>query len=49
MYYGLPMWLILLLRIVFALLAVGRLWLLYRYYRHPRPAVLDDSRPRACC
>ena len=32
-YYGLPEWLILLLRIVFGLLAVGSLWLLYRYYR----------------
>jgi arabinofuranan 3-O-arabinosyltransferase len=32
-YYGLPMWLILLLRIVFALLAVVAIWLLYRYYR----------------
>jgi arabinofuranan 3-O-arabinosyltransferase len=32
-YYGLPMWLILLLRIIFGLLAVGSLWLLYRYYR----------------
>ena len=40
-YYGLPMWLILLLRIVFTVLAIGSLWLLYRYYRHPRPAVLD--------
>ena len=40
-YYGLPMWLILLLRIVFAVLAVVSLWLLYRYYRHPRSAVLD--------
>lgn len=32
-YYGLPIWLILLLRIVFLLLAVGSLWLLYRHYR----------------
>jgi arabinofuranan 3-O-arabinosyltransferase len=36
-YYGLPMWLILLLRIVFALLAVASLWLLYRYYRERDP------------
>jgi arabinofuranan 3-O-arabinosyltransferase len=36
-YYGLPMWLILLLRIVFGLLAVGSLWLLYRYYRERDP------------
>ncbi|EKF24162.1 hypothetical protein C731_1922 [Mycolicibacterium hassiacum DSM 44199] len=32
-YYGLPMWLITLLRIVFVVLAVVSLWLLYRYYR----------------
>jgi arabinofuranan 3-O-arabinosyltransferase len=36
-YYGLPMWLILLLRISFGLLAVGSLWLLYRYYRQRDP------------
>ena len=36
-YYGLPLWLILLLRIAFALLAVGSLWLLYRYYRTRDP------------
>ena len=36
-YYGLPMWLILLLRIVFGLLAVASLWLLYRYYRERDP------------
>jgi len=36
-YYGLPMWLILLLRIVFGLLAMGSLWLLYRYYRERDP------------
>jgi len=36
-YYGLPAWLILLLRIVFGLLAVGSLWLLYRYYRERDP------------
>ncbi|MDT5292466.1 MAG: arabinofuranan 3-O-arabinosyltransferase [Mycobacterium sp.] len=36
-YYGLPMWLILLLRIIFGLLAVGSLWLLYRYYRERAP------------
>jgi arabinofuranan 3-O-arabinosyltransferase len=33
LYYGLPVWLVLLLRIVFGLLAVGSIWLLYRYYR----------------
>lgn len=37
LYYGLPMWLILLLRIVFLLLAIGSLWLLYRYYRERDP------------
>ena len=36
-YYGLPMWLILLLRIAFALLAVVAIWLLYRYYRTRDP------------
>ena len=36
-YYGLPMWLILLLRIVFAVLAVVAIWLLYRYYRTRDP------------
>jgi arabinofuranan 3-O-arabinosyltransferase len=36
-YYGLPMWLILLLRIAFGLLAVGSLWLLYKYYRTRDP------------
>jgi arabinofuranan 3-O-arabinosyltransferase len=36
-YYGLPTWLILLLRITFALMAVGSLWLLYRYYRTRDP------------
>ena len=36
-YYGLPLWLILVLRIVFGLLAVGSLWLLYRYYRERDP------------
>ena len=36
-YYGLPMWLILLLRIVFALLAVVAIWLLSRYYRTRDP------------
>lgn len=32
-YYGLPMWLIMLLRISFVLLGAASLWLLYRYYR----------------
>lgn len=36
-YYGLPMWLILAMRILFALLAAGSLVLLYRYYRTRDP------------
>ncbi|BBZ28086.1 alpha-(1-_3)-arabinofuranosyltransferase [Mycolicibacterium madagascariense] len=36
-YYGLPVWLILVLRIIFGLLALGSLWLLYRYYRERDP------------
>ena len=36
-YYGLPEWLILLLRIGFGLIAVASLWLLYRYYRERDP------------
>ncbi len=32
-YYGLPMWLIMVLRLGFIALAAGSLWLLYRYYR----------------
>lgn len=36
-YYGLPMWLILLLRISFGLLAIASLWLLYRHYRTRDP------------
>jgi arabinofuranan 3-O-arabinosyltransferase len=32
-YYGLPTWLIVLLRLVFTLLTIGSLWLLYKYYR----------------
>lgn len=32
-YYGLPIWLILVLRLTAAVLAVISLWLLYRYYR----------------
>lgn len=36
-YYGLPIWLILLLRIGFGLLALGSLWLLYKYYRQRDP------------
>ncbi|CAJ1505757.1 arabinofuranan 3-O-arabinosyltransferase [[Mycobacterium] burgundiense] len=36
-YYGLPTWLILTLRILFLLLAIGSLYLLYRYYRTRDP------------
>ena len=32
-YYGLPMWLIVALRVLFLALAAASLWLLYRYYR----------------
>jgi arabinofuranan 3-O-arabinosyltransferase len=36
-YFGLPTWLIVFLRILFTLLAIGALWLLYRYYRTSDP------------
>ncbi|GAY16211.1 arabinofuranan 3-O-arabinosyltransferase [Mycobacterium sp. shizuoka-1] len=36
-YYGLPTWLILALRLVFLALAVASLWLLHRYYKHRDP------------
>jgi arabinofuranan 3-O-arabinosyltransferase len=36
-YYGLPMWLIIALRLLFLALAVGSLWLLYRYYHRRDP------------
>ena len=36
-YYGLPMWLITLLRLGFVALAAASLWLLYRYYRERDP------------
>jgi arabinofuranan 3-O-arabinosyltransferase len=36
-YYGLPLWLILLLRLAFLALAVASLWLLNRYYRTRDP------------
>jgi len=36
-YFGLPTWLILFLRILFTLLAIGSLWLLYRHYRTRDP------------
>ncbi|WP_019732633.1 arabinofuranan 3-O-arabinosyltransferase, partial [Mycobacterium avium] len=36
-YFGLPTWLIVFMRILFTLIAIGALWLLYRYYRTPQP------------
>jgi len=36
-YFGLPTWLIVFLRILFTLLAIGSLWLLNRYYRTRDP------------
>ena len=36
-YYGLPMWLIIVLRLLFVALAAVSLWLLYRYYRTRDP------------
>jgi arabinofuranan 3-O-arabinosyltransferase len=36
-YFGLPLWLILLLRVLFLVLAIGALWLLNRYYRTRDP------------
>jgi arabinofuranan 3-O-arabinosyltransferase len=36
-YFGLPTWLILFLRILFTLIAIASLWLLYRYYRTRDP------------
>lgn len=36
-YFGLPTWLIVFLRIMFTLLMIGAMWLLYRYYRTRDP------------
>lgn len=36
-YYGLPMWLIISLRLLFFIMAVLSLWLLYRMWRHTEP------------
>jgi len=36
-YFGLPTWLIVFLRILFTVIAIGALWLLYRYYRTRDP------------
>lgn len=37
LYYGLPMWLIMTLRILFVVIGAVALWLLYRYYRTRDP------------
>jgi arabinofuranan 3-O-arabinosyltransferase len=37
LYYGLPFWLIIVLRVAFVALAVASLWLLYKYYRTRDP------------
>ncbi|ORV07903.1 arabinofuranan 3-O-arabinosyltransferase [Mycobacterium celatum] len=44
-YFGLPTWLILFMRILFTVIAIGSLWLLYRYYRtrDPRFWMLTSS------
>lgn len=44
-YYGLPTWLIVLLRLVFTLITIGSLWLLYKHYRtrDPRFWLLTSS------
>ncbi|MGN6336974.1 arabinofuranan 3-O-arabinosyltransferase [Mycobacterium sp.] len=36
-YFGLPTWLIVFMRILFTLLMIGAMWLLYRYYRTRDP------------
>jgi len=36
-YFGLPTWLIVFLRLLFTVLAIGAMWLLYRYYRTRDP------------
>ncbi|WP_077089911.1 arabinofuranan 3-O-arabinosyltransferase [Mycobacterium rhizamassiliense] len=36
-YFGLPTWLIVFLRLLFTVLAIGAIWLLYRYYRTRDP------------
>src|SRR5208283_1198129 len=36
-YFGLPTWLIVFLRILFTVIAIGALWLLYRHYRTRDP------------
>ncbi|OBJ04032.1 arabinofuranan 3-O-arabinosyltransferase [Mycobacterium sp. 1465703.0] len=36
-YFGLPTWLIVFMRVLFVLITIGALWLLYRYYRTRDP------------
>ncbi|OBF57696.1 hypothetical protein A5756_08690 [Mycobacterium sp. 852002-53434_SCH5985345] len=36
-YFGLPTWLIVFLRLLFTVIAIGAMWLLYRYYRTRDP------------
>ena len=47
-YYGLPMWLIVFMRTLFGLLAVGSLWLLHKYYRRVTPCSGCPPRPGCC-
>ncbi len=42
-YFGLPTWLIVFMRILFTLLAIGAMWLLYRYYRTRDPLLWFTS------
>ena len=49
LYYGLPMWLIVLLRIIFALLAVGVVVAAVPLLPHPRSVVLVHAPRRVCC
>ncbi len=47
-YYGLPMWLIMVLRIGFAVLGAGLAVAAVPLLPHPRPVVLGAARRRAC-
>ena len=49
LYYGLPMWLIVLLRIIFALIGRRRVVAAVPLLPHPRPVVLVHAPPQACC
>ena len=48
-YFGLPTWLIVFLRILFTLLAIGSSVAAVPLLPHPRPAVLVHHTRRACC